>query len=660
MSIACTGQCSISAAPLCGGASLATVHTWDLRVLGPVRVIGADGRPVAVGGRRQRELLCLLLTARGRVVGVERLIDGLWPDDPPPRAKGAVRTFVSDLRRVLETNRQRPRVLVTEGAGYALRPPPEHVDLRRAERWADRARHAPPKEAVRLLGDALAQWNGDPYEEFADALWARPERARLAELRVRTVERLAEARLDTGRTDEAVAALSALVGSHPWREEAWRLLALGLYQSGRRRDALAALARARARLVGELGLDPDPRLVELEAGILRGDPALRPQSPVRDVWSSTTAAYASVPERSRLETTAALISDLAVSGAVSAAARQRLGVIAAAERFGDPELTARVIGRFDVPGVWTRPDDPAGAAKVVAAAERTLARLGSGGSRSARARLLATVALESRGTADRGAQAREAERIARESGDPRLLCTALAGRLMQEFERTGLAERRRDLASEIVTVAVDHDLPTFEVHGRISRMQALSALGRFGRADEDAARVDALADRFDRPLAMVFTALYRRMRDGGPPAEAAKVLARSGMAGLAEGTAALIEAASLPDTGPLPGAFPDPGPHSPWVLPWLAARTGDRDRARSLLGSLPAPPRGLLQEALWLLVLKASLAVGHPAAHRAADALRPAARERAAGSAVVDLGPIAPWLDRADGVSSAPTVPDLW
>ncbi|WP_436889642.1 BTAD domain-containing putative transcriptional regulator [Nocardiopsis dassonvillei] len=622
--------------------------TWELRVLGPVGVVAGDGRPVALGGRRQRELLCLLLIARGRVVGLERLVDDLWPDDPPPRARGSVRTFVSDLRRALEVDRGRPRVLVTEGAGYALRPPEDGVDVRRVERWVEESRDAPPEEAARLLGDALAQWRGEPFEEFADAGWAQGERARLAELRVRTAERLAQARLETGRTDEAVAALRALVDTHPWREEAWRLLALGLYRGGRRSDALAVLARARSRLVEELGLDPDPRLAELEVGILRGDPGLRAPSSTQDVWSSATAAYAAAPARSRLETTAALISDLAVSGAVAAASEQRLEAIAAAERFGDPELTARVIGRFDVPGVWTRSDDPAGAAAVVAAAERTLERLG-GGSRAGRARLLATVAMESRGTADRGAQAREAERIARELGDPRLLCSALAGRLMQEFGRTGLAPERLGLAAEIVGVAVDHDLSTFEVHGRISRMQALSALGRFGEADADAARVDALAEGFDRPLAKVFTALYRRMRSGGPPAEAAGVLARSGMAGLAGGTAALIGVTALPEGEPVPDPVPDPGPYAPWVRPWLAARAGDHARARALLDALPTPPRDLLQEALWLLALQAALRAGHPGAvRRAADALRPAAAERAAGSAVVDLGPVAPWLHRAD------------
>ncbi|MFL1377808.1 AfsR/SARP family transcriptional regulator [Nocardiopsis protaetiae] len=618
--------------------------TWDLRVLGPVEVVAADGWPIALGGRRQRELLCLLLTARGRVTGVERLVDELWPDDPPPRAKGAVRTFVSDLRRALETDRKRPRVLVTEGAGYALRVPYANADLRRVERWIGESRDAPPDTAARLLGDALAQWRGAPFEEFSDAEWARPEQARLAELRVRTIERLAHARLDTGRTDEAVSALDALVTDHPWREEAWRLLALGLYRAGRRRDALAALSRARARLVDELGLDPDPRLTELETAILRGDPVLRAPSTAQDVWSNTTSAYASVPTRTRLETTAALISDLAVSGSVAAAAEQRLAAITAAERFDDPELTARVIGRFDVPGVWTRSDDPAAAAAVVAAAERTLERLGDGGSRAGRARLLATIAMESRGTADRGAQAGEAERIARDLGDPRLLCSALAGRLMQAFQRTGLAAERRALATEIIDTAADHDLSTFEIHGRISRMQALSALGLFARADADAARVDALADTFDRPLAGVFTGLYRRMRRSEPASKAAEILARSGMAGLSRGTAGLIEVAALPDHGEATPP-PDLGPYTPWARPWLAARTGDHVRARALLDTVPAPPHDLLQEALWLLVLKAARLSGHPAAERrATTALRPAATERAAGGALLDLGPIAPWL----------------
>ncbi|GAB3895377.1 hypothetical protein GCM10027612_48040 [Microbispora bryophytorum subsp. camponoti] len=83
------------------------------------------------------------------------------------------------------------------------------------------------------------------------------------------VERHARMRLALGRAAEAVPDLDAHAAGHPWREEAWRLLALALYRSGRQGDALAVLRRARALLVDELGVDPGPGLRRLETDILR-------------------------------------------------------------------------------------------------------------------------------------------------------------------------------------------------------------------------------------------------------------------------------------------------------------------------------------------------------------------------------------------------------
>src|SRR6202035_2360184 len=68
--------------------------------------------------------------------------------------------------------------------------------------------------------------------------------------------------------------VGGLTTEHPLREEAWRLLALALYQSGRQGDALSALRRARVRLAADLGVDPGPALRELEADILAQAPRL--------------------------------------------------------------------------------------------------------------------------------------------------------------------------------------------------------------------------------------------------------------------------------------------------------------------------------------------------------------------------------------------------
>jgi len=61
-------------------------------VLGPVQVRDSAGRQVSVGGPRPRALTCALVAEAGRVVSVDRLIDRVWGDEPPPTAVGTPTT----------------------------------------------------------------------------------------------------------------------------------------------------------------------------------------------------------------------------------------------------------------------------------------------------------------------------------------------------------------------------------------------------------------------------------------------------------------------------------------------------------------------------------------------------------------------------------------
>ena len=120
-----------------------------------------------------------------------------------------------------------------------------------------------------------------------------------------------------------------------------------------------------------------------------------------------------------------------------------------------------MIGAYDVPAVWTRGDDPERARRIVEAAERTLAALPDDATAdAARCRLLATVALESRGLRSaRGPRAAgEAERVARRLDDPALLAFALNGVFMQSCTRAGLAPRRDALGAELVALGTRHGL----------------------------------------------------------------------------------------------------------------------------------------------------------------------------------------------------------
>ena len=630
-------------------------------VLGPVAAWDGAGDAIALKGPRHRAVLARLIIARRRVVPVSRLVEDLWAD-PPDGAVGAVRTFVAALRRGLEPGRppRTPaRLLVTDGPGYALRAEPDAVDAWRFEQAVASAATLPPETGLVRLGEALGWWRGPAYAEFADEPWAHAERSRLAELRSHAVERRAGARLALGLAAEAVPDLDAHVTEHPWREDAWRLLALALYRTGRQGDALAVLRRARTLLVEQLGVDPGPALRRLEADILHHAAHLDPGTAAR-VWAQTAAAYdraVASGARARLESTVGLLRNLAVTGGtgLEAARQHRVAAIEAAEELGDAELTARVIGAYDVPAIWTRADDPAQAACVVAAAERALTRLSPGVHQAARARLLATVALESRGThAERGPRAaRQAEEIARGLDDPALLAFALNGVFMQTFARAGLASRRDEIGAELVALSARHGLVTFEVLGHLIRVQARSALADFPAADRHASAADRLGERHELPLVSVFTRWYHAMRlaETGrvPEAEAAyrdavALLDGSGMPGLARGLPPLaLLCLRLRHGQPVPAAErTDWGPYEPWARPLVLLAQDRRRDAAVALRRLPEPPRDLLFEALWCLTARAAVAVGdRETMERAHAELTPAANELAgAGSGLLTLGPV--------------------
>ncbi|WP_026313656.1 ATP-binding protein [Actinomadura flavalba] len=285
----------------------------DVRVLGAFEAHVA-GAPADLGGPRQRSVLARLVAAGGRMVPADRIVADLWPEGAPPRAAGGLQSFVSHLRRALEPSRP-PRtpagVLVTAPPGYALRLPDDRVDAWAFEaltaRAAERLAAGDPAAAARAAGEALTRWRGPAYAEFADLPWAAREADRLAELHRLAVEHRAAALLATGGAPGAVPDLEAHTAAHPFREEAWRLLALALYRAGRQGDALAALRRARARLTEELGVDPGPALRDLERDILAQSPALlaepaneRAAAPVLTVVPDAAPAHAFVGRAAEL------------------------------------------------------------------------------------------------------------------------------------------------------------------------------------------------------------------------------------------------------------------------------------------------------------------------------------------------------------------------
>lgn len=262
-------------------------------LLGPAGA-STDGTPVALGTRKQRALLAALALHRGRPVAVDTLVDLLWADRPPEGVAGTLQGYVAGLRRALEPDRPSrapATVLVTAPPGYALRLPPEDLDVTRFEMAVSRVRErvgslaavpsgAPGpspdelREAAATLDDALGLWRGTPFQELDDAPAAVAERVRLEELRLVALEDRAAAGIALGDHATVVAELEALTAAHPLRERLWALRAVALTRSGRQAEALQVLQQVRRLLVDELGIEPGPELRELQTAVLRQDPAL--------------------------------------------------------------------------------------------------------------------------------------------------------------------------------------------------------------------------------------------------------------------------------------------------------------------------------------------------------------------------------------------------
>ena len=238
----------------------------EFGILGSLEVRAA-GRIVPVGGTRRRAVLALLLLEANRVVPVDRLVDGVWGDDPPASAQASLQNHLVRLRRELGDR------LVTRAPGYVLEVAPGELDLDRFEWLVEEARGAAPEVAAERLREALALWRGAPLADLAGEPAGRAA-AHLDELRLSALEDRIDADLQLGRHPELVPELEALVAGEPYRERLRRQLIVALYRSGRQADAQTAYADARRTLIEELGTEPGRELQELQRAVLRQDRSL--------------------------------------------------------------------------------------------------------------------------------------------------------------------------------------------------------------------------------------------------------------------------------------------------------------------------------------------------------------------------------------------------
>ncbi|EME52557.1 AfsR/SARP family transcriptional regulator [Amycolatopsis decaplanina] len=245
------------------------------------RLLGAieawkDDSALPLGGAKPRTVLAALLLSGGQPLSVSRIIDTLWPEEPPKTAQALVHSYVATLRKVLRCGEHR-EVLQTRSRGYVIEPETIWLDLTEFERLVALGRAANAEErheqGARLLRKSLELWRGAPLDNTCPG-FAEPERVRLNELRLAVLAERFEAELAIGAEASAVGELAKLAAEHPLQDRFTSLLMTAHYRLGRQVEALEVYQGHRRQLLGLHGLEPAARLRELHRAILRSSEEL--------------------------------------------------------------------------------------------------------------------------------------------------------------------------------------------------------------------------------------------------------------------------------------------------------------------------------------------------------------------------------------------------
>jgi predicted ATPase/DNA-binding SARP family transcriptional activator len=231
---------------------------------------GVSYRGREVAGHRMRGLLALLAGDLRSGCGKSRLVDGLWPEEPPGNPAKALQVLVSRARTQLGSG-----IIASTPTGYRLTLGEDQIDssavLVRAAAGARQLRAGDHAAALAHAEAGLALWDAAPngdvvVDDPVEALRAERAPAHRSLVRTRAV---ALARL--GRHGEAVGPLTTLTGELPRDEEVLVELLRCEAATVGPPAALARYEAYRRSLRDELGTDPGAALQAAHQRLLQGD-----------------------------------------------------------------------------------------------------------------------------------------------------------------------------------------------------------------------------------------------------------------------------------------------------------------------------------------------------------------------------------------------------
>lgn len=294
--------------------------TLDIALMGAPEVI-VDGRPLEVDTRKAIALLALLALDGGPQPR-DRLVDLLWPDSTPDRARSSLRRTLSTLRSALGerwVSADRSVIDFDGSDGVA-------VDVARFEAIVDddhgHGEGDPCERCATEMARAVAIHRGPFMDGFAlrDApdfeMWVLGHAQRLDRLVARAYTRLASARAADGDYDRAIEAIAARMEVEPLDEQAHRTLMLLHAWNGDRAAAVDAYRSLVDLFDRELGVPPLEETTELYGAILEEDLPRAPAAPRRMAAARAERVEVELPLVGRTEPLAAAVACLSEPGGV--------------------------------------------------------------------------------------------------------------------------------------------------------------------------------------------------------------------------------------------------------------------------------------------------------------------------------------------------------
>lgn len=231
----------------------------EVRCLGHLRLF-RDGeeldygrllRPMAV------RLFKFFLVQGHKLVPAERIMDSIWPELEPDRARRTLATHLSAVRRALEL----PGLFQRVGDAYRLGSPEEvsldMVDYEEAAATALESLKSNDKAAsLTLLEKAESLYRGDFLEEDLYEEFVEHRRVQLRQLQERVLETLADVHLQQHHYEQAIQRYRRLLASQDPMEQVFPKLFRCYEALGDRQGIRKEFETLRARLQECLGVEP--------------------------------------------------------------------------------------------------------------------------------------------------------------------------------------------------------------------------------------------------------------------------------------------------------------------------------------------------------------------------------------------------------------------